>query len=777
MAKQVPRSVLADALRRAIAEHAPDILGRTPDATWDADRQARVLEAALGDAPAAADIEAGRLLLDEMLRRGSVAGDWDLALHGKEPLPRRPPRSRLAKIARKDVLATMQRRDALARALPGLRECVDAQVLAGVLMIAAADYSAVLLPQLLGQVPERVRQGVCSEDGVDLAWIDFALGASDYEDGAQQRRTRSPWQSVRRWILDPVSLILAGVLADAKTKRLPGPAQCLAAAVDHLRLPSCTLPTLARSARAFWSLHLDATSIQYATTMPLAPSLPDHAWRALLVGPRSPAPATTSLPEPAVRTQRLKISIRALGDAPEHTHRAALNEMLRVLRKGKNKKQKRPTRFELLKYLQAWQTRFEHVGGWVPLMGAWVHAVVDQSSMRVASGLGAPGVLRYLEGFAKRFLEHFLDLPPDVLLEHEQEGTQDLLDAVAVRLDALRLQLQPLGSAGEARRGLTQFLAFVAALGGPRIHLDSAWRSVVSAREVSSNVLTPVEFDRLTKWLSRQGSAQSYNVLRNKVLAILAYRLGVRWEELQTRQLSDLQIDVDVDGRLHGYLSIRANAYLRGKTVSFTRRLPLELFVTPAELEQVALFVERAAHLGGLGRPGTDMLFADRGAPGLPPADSGTHDVIQAGMRHVSGDASLEFHTLRHSAATFMTLRMFQPHGSVLDPARWLDGASLVCGPDFNAGWTSYACRVTERSDRDGSRLFAVSALLGHLDPETSMRCYVHLFDVVQAARVRRECELPTAVRAALNGTELASVHRSDYRMRKRTYRDGTDLW
>lgn len=754
---------------------APLIPGLHPDAPWSAALEDELVVHAVGPDAHASDARWVRQALAHLLARGQQLGRWTHV--GSVPVNRpKPPTDRLALVRRQDVEAAEARRLRFLEKLDTILTCNDHRVLKGALVVAAADFSAVLVEELLRQVP-KLFDASASPVGVagGLAWVELRY--------IRPRDTarKGDWKNFRRWVLDDISARIAD-----KILRLDGTSgasaeSCVSAFMCHVGMPPTALGELATSARAWWSLQLDEAMYQYATTMILAPSLPHHAFLAMVTGERR----HNSLPRKEPRAaqagdhegvddddsmqdlagdlnsptrRHMDLELIPLGDKVFEPHRIGLCELKRVFSPFIAPGAPRPSRSRLIKRLEAWNQKHRWLGGWVVMMADWARAALDPTYLSgSAHGASHKSIHRYLTGFAKPFLSRLYHLPPAHLLAVSADESDDL-DAFADGFDQLREQLSRRGGASTDREGLRQFLHFVRAVGGPQIYLGSDWRTVVSACDADANFLTEQEYHRVLEELSGRGPSGSYPVARARVMAILAYRLGLRWEELQTRRLDDLHIE---NG--HATLWVRRNPYFKGKTRSSIRKIPLELFLTPAELDEIVRFRHDAIHLAE-SRPTKDMLFADPNALDRPPRPDMTHVWILDAMRNQSGDQSLVFHHLRHSAATQLYCRLF------VDPPRhWrIHDWSLPSSRWYSDHPDTYASRVTCRTATDGARLFAVSNLLGHIDPQTTMRHYIHLADLALSAQVRHTLSIPPEVVARIDGIKRESVHRARSRYRRR---------
>lgn len=738
------RSVLGRAVLEILTRHAPQVAALTPDATWDKQSEASVRRA-IGDQfrDDATRRDASNAVA-HVIECGKFAGLWGHTPWSQLAIaPLAGSRARRADIPR--IRDADRRRHALIEAMPRLLASTDPQVLCGAVLVSAALLSALVLPALLEQLvarplPLRVRD--------DVAWIDMRLGTAE-----------RPWRAVRRFIPDPVTRQLMAHAIASLDNHAPQSTvhDALDAICHYMKWNPLTLEQLAWSARAWWATRLPSWMVEYNISPPIAPSLPATAWQRLLTGrplARCEAPAAPDHDSTDInRGTGLGISTTAPASLDGFAQVRAVRALMRTLRVARG--EKKLSHRELARRLGAWDALHMSLGGWVALMGAWTRdATIHRpgGAFRRGPGARAPGVLRYLEGFALRLVENFRDFPPQLASED--------VDETADRMECLRASLESLNSCSVARTGLVHFLRFVAHSDGPDVHMASEWNIVTSPWEANANILTFCEFDRLRAWLARRVTPDSYPHGRLQMMAVISFRTGLRWEELQTLRLSDVTV---ADSPAQGSeIWIRATAHAHRKNRQSHRKIPLELFLSATEQHEFHDFVLLATTLHGHSRPGTDYLFADPSAPDLPPAPDGTHDVIQRGMRAVSGDPTVVFHHLRHAAATLTLLRLWTDDNHAA--LGWITGYRDHVGaldPD-----EPLACAATGRGVHDASRLYVLSELLGHVDPTTTMRCYVHLADVVVAREVARHLVLPGAIEAAIEGVKTASI-------RRRRYRDG----
>jgi len=756
------RATIAQMTIDLLTQYAPDILTLQPAATWSSKQQAD-LQAELSQLVDDHDRRDVRNAIAHVIECGRLAGIWN---HRPWPL-RSIVQLAPSAVSRADINAIRRadhRREQFLQVLPMILNSGDEMLLTGALIVAAVDCSAVLQANLLEQLLDRDLE-FHAKSG--LVWADLRLGS-----------IHKPWRNVRRWHLDALSQLLANKMVELRQDKKTGHVdvkKALGKLAKCLDIPTgeLTMTALIQSARAWWSLQVPSCLIDYAVRPAISMSLPATAWQRLLTGKplcKSIAPLAVRELERSDRAVLKEMSI--IGDAREDdrisqtksdffTQHAAIKALMKALRRPCQEKKLNSQRIG--QRLKAWSEEYAHVEGWIPLFEKWVRSILLE---RKEGPFGrdisrrASGLLRYLVGFASRFLKYFWDYTIGTVNESIGDWAR--------RMHYLRLDIAQLTSASVSKSALSQFLRFIEYYGAPRTEFGEDWRIVVSASEADANLFTPAEYIRLQAWikLQYQGVENTYPALRAQTLLVLAFRCGLRWEELSNLRLQDCVLADDLRQRC-GSIWIRRNDFSDGKNSEFYRTLSIEHFLSFEERKLLATFYAMAVGLGGGERPGKDMLFADPGCLSLPPTKTETHDLIQRGMRIVSGDPSLVFHHLRHSAACFMFLRVMTDETEDRFPFPWLTGWEHVSSKAVLGAECNYVTALSGRGPSNASRLYLVSEMMGHLDPDTSLRSYIHFLDIVMQRHTTAIQDLPTDLLATLEGVKMASIKRRAYRESK----------
>jgi integrase len=744
-ARQQRRNAVGQRTIELLRTHAPDIAALKPGATMTPAEERALRDAARVDSHATEVHNAIAHVLD----KGRLAGLWSHAW----PIQRATPHanSRLSREGIARVAQASQLIDTLLHALPALAAETDPRVTAGALLVASALLGGVLHEDWLGQLLEPARPLQCV-DG--LAWIDLAMG-----------RPEARWANVRRRFPGEIERFLHQRYTASLAERgadPPLPREALRALGNWLNHPVPAPPNLVKQADAYLATRVPAFMHEYLRAPPLAPSLAPPAWQRLLTGrplpmgmpPNGPVDDASSAHDP-----RRGLAPPVPVSVPASRDGEALLKAVRRLKgclRRTDPKQPKLRRDVLRRRLQHWHGHDGALGGWVAWLGAWVqdHCLRPardggEENRRIAT------TLRYLDGFAVRLVLALRELPPEAAAEDP--------DAVAQALRRLRDELQGLNSAGVAAAGLRAFLGFVATQGGPVVTLDSEWSALVQPGQVRATIVTVDDFSRLLDWLGRRFPPGSYPWQRARLMATLAFRLGLRWEEARDLRFRDILLGAERDGRgraIHGEAWIRPTAHSNRKSEQAVRKLPLEAFLVRQEM---ALLQWLLTHADGPRRP-DDYLFADPGDPSRPPATADTRDAIQEGLRWATGDSGMVFHDLRHGAANYALLRLMVPACPML-PARVPGLAKLEAAVGLGE---PLANRLTGRGPRDPARLYALSELMGHVDPGVTLRHYVHLLDLVVGLTLSSQVRVPAAAEAALAGVKRASIRRRRHRDRVR---------
>lgn len=617
----------------------------------------------------------------------------------------------------------------LAARLPDVLASEDAEAVFGAFVLAAVLYDALLAPALIKALEDQ------SKWQVDGEWIRLR-----HREGL--RGDDEGWRT-RRWRLGSLTVPIA-----TRWQSLQATVPGIDAALHALRrlLADPVLPTSHRTlmplARAYWAFHLPPYLYDMASCAYACESLPDSAFARLVHGRRAKdEPGGGPVVRHHPRTMRMTACTS--GQSLQLRALAALRACLRHP-PDDERSIARVVRSRVADWMQA----HGHIGGWVVVIAHWiVYATGGDRVDERGRQLRVSSVQRYLSSMAVWLVTLCWNLDPSVADEIT------LMD----RLDALQA-MDHQASAMVRHVALQEILEFAERFGGPAIDLADWWGTPPKGGKPRANLFTPREREALLRRLNarRKRRHSTYAIRRLQVMFELAYWCGIRWCELSRLRIEDVR-ECGV-GRFRAVvLWVRAS-----KTDWGLRALPLHQLLPPDVLRDVMAFVgdRRDGRFGTL--PQGAFLFGEPFDPLCMPLRNDTHAVLQRLMRIVSGDRSIVFHALRHTACTYIALRLMLPPDSQWPASlRAVSPAAFVV-PQREATWADW---VTGRPRHAHQRTAALAALMGHIDALVSYPHYMHLVEIELHAAVQAWLPaVPDKVMAVIAGVKPASLRQQRWR-------------
>jgi len=268
---------------------------------------------------------------------------------------------------------------------------------------------------------------------------------------------------------------------------------------------------------------------------------------------------------------------------------------------------------------------------------------------------------------------------------------------------------------------------------------------------VDANVLLVDEYLNVLKTLegiNELDLSPEVNVVI-RLIFILGYRCGLRQSEGLKLRVEDIQGDEDC------YLLIRPHHYRRLKTNNAKRHFKLSHFLSHDELLLFRSWVNNRRGQLASGESSSPFLFAcaSKGYNCIN-ADL-VFPVIHRVMRAVCGDDSLRYHNLRHSFATLTLLRLMNGESYLLpiyeqhpETQNWLAD---------NVALKHYLYASQDPTRR---HLYALSILMGHASPETTLEHYIHCMDYLARFSIEKRI-MPTAeMLSDASGHSLTTIYR-----------------
>lgn len=526
--------------------------------------------------------------------------------------------------------------------------------------------------------------GVQSSISIEGHILAVDMHSADPEDPTDRRG--------RRWVADPVTKILIarwhrdGLVYDGRVPL----AKCMALFLGPDAAKDIASGKFLKTAQDAWAFRLPGLMLAYAKGAVPSKSVSQSTWEKILHGCHRP------LPEAPVQTR----ARRQQGFA-ERSLLRSLGGELRALQvkeseydAGRKAKTRRKT------------TAARNIEGLPPhnsslqrCLRQWcVYGLKDEKRGRHSKGYSPDTVKSYLKALVRLFADW---------------GPSSPLDAGAVALEAQIVTYLD-KTAGRARtdavKAVISFLRFQAVVRpGNALHIDM---DEYSAEEnASPDLLLPGEYRRVMRALDQRGDADL------AMMIMLMFRAGLRLDEVVALQVGD----VNVSDR-HVELIVETNVERSLKTKGSRRILPLDALLEPQELIQL---VGRVQERRAASRFGIEAWLFGRATAMSPPAEDVVAKQVRECLFDVAGLRKLTAAHLRHSFASYLLATLMLPaDGS--DDAVPAQLRSVIS--------SSRAAQVADRllgHGRLGSgALHAISQLMGHAGPHTTLRYYCHLLDL-----------------------------------------------
>jgi integrase len=244
------------------------------------------------------------------------------------------------------------------------------------------------------------------------------------------------------------------------------------------------------------------------------------------------------------------------------------------------------------------------------------------------------------------------------------------------------------------------------------------------ALTVDAEIVTPWEYSHVKKYLGKVAASPALKDIARLVLAalIIGYRTGMRRSEIQFLRVKDFYIcdeapeDAEIIVREHSLRTLKSDAAYR--------RLKIGVLFTPQELQFVIQLVRDRELYDG------NTAFVFRSSDCKRPYISGKRlfSPLSKLLKQVTGYPLMRPHHLRHSNGSLNCVGWQMPscgkYSAVSTLTKWIDFKKVSLERMKIIG-------VKEGLAPSRKTLHALSMMLGHAEPSTTIRHYIHSSHIV----------------------------------------------
>ncbi|MFK5891793.1 MAG: tyrosine-type recombinase/integrase [Pseudomonadota bacterium] len=241
---------------------------------------------------------------------------------------------------------------------------------------------------------------------------------------------------------------------------------------------------------------------------------------------------------------------------------------------------------------------------------------------------------------------------------------------------------------------------------------------------VRAGYITKDLFDATFSCIGEMLGLDGNSKLSIQVLLIIAYRTGLRLNELTKIRLSEIEFSDDY------WIFIRSNPYGDNKRDGSLRKIPLGSLLVKNEYK----FFQQYLGLRQKTSNSKKELFFCRDGLVYEPWDGQVISKLVNGiMRRISGLDGMTFHHLRHTALSNLHLILEREW----DIAQELTGYEIQdCERVFEA--------VCGNKNEQLRIYWALACFAGHNSPKTTFQSYLHFSDLITHLKIRKNCKLFT---------------------------------
>ncbi|MGM0906188.1 MAG: hypothetical protein ACQEVQ_06630 [Pseudomonadota bacterium] len=291
------------------------------------------------------------------------------------------------------------------------------------------------------------------------------------------------------------------------------------------------------------------------------------------------------------------------------------------------------------------------------------------------------------------------------------------------------------------------------------------------ALSVDAEVLMPWDYLELKSYLTRIGKSFEHQDISRLVLAalILGYRAGLRRSEVHYLRVKDFSLWTEKPEATE--IIIKEHSLRTLKSPSAYRRIKVGALLTPQELRfLLALLSERQS------QDGSDaFVFRTLSCERPYVSTKILFEPLAQLLKQVTGNPAMRYHHLRHSAATWNFWRWLTPstgkHSAVPTLGKLIN---------LNKVATERQAILGVRKGLEPSRktLHALSMIIGHSHPTTTLRHYIHSSHITLHDQLcMTQPRLKKKVLAKLSGLSSRGLRKSMRRQAAEVGEPETNEW
>ncbi len=553
--------------------------------------------------------------------------------------------------------------------------------------------------------------------------------------------------SLVRWFPDPLTeLLILNFWKKHGYCRLLDPdviPSALRKTFAEMEIPKSIRPVSA-AALAKWASNMAALSLppflrEAANDRPFITSLPAETWARLYSGMKVFRREYQIPMETPIQSKRHSDS-NARTSTPTNQVK-----FLRQIRRALNIKGRKK---QLAAVQQALHEAADDPPGQMPLLIASFILDLMRHGSILKDRLEASSIKRYLGAIQNPLIKASMHDPN--VMEYSAEDWEECLQKAI-----------DLSNDQQTSNRIAAFGAYISSLPDmPDLDL-TILEGARAGSAVHANLISPAEFDEAVQLLSSSGRIRRIQ----RLVAALGFYCGLRRNEILTLLVCD------VAGRSDPELLVRPNKHASTKNKG-SRRVPVGKLLPEAwRREFIDWFALRLSEQNG--RADRSLLFCMPSSTEEPLPPKVAIDPVVHALHDTTGDQSLVFHSLRHSCANWLLMRMLIPELPEMADSR----IALFNHPLFSRR-TCMSLRdsfhhslVTPSPAPIRDILAQVSEILGHRTPEITLKNYVHLIDwLLRVCFTRMDSHISEAALRALTG--LTSQYWFEFKRKKLKGRD-----